>query len=218
MRPWSHGPLRRPWDQRPIHNRPAPWKNECPVFSKTRGRPSMRTLALLCLVAVTSVYAQSTQPPAAPPQESQPPAASAPPAPAEPATVEQTASPEIVGQLVKDLAITPKQAQGAAGTLFGLAKSKLSVDDFAKVAGAVPNMDGLLKAAAPLAGAKSPASDILAGVSGAGGLGAVAGVAGPLMKLGLKPDTIAKLAPSLVKAVQSKVGAEVAGLLAGAFK
>src|SRR5262245_47497131 len=200
MRPWSHGPLRRPWDQRPIHNRPAPWKNECPVFSKTRGRPSMRTLALLCFVAVTSVYAQSTQPPAAPPQESQPPAASAPPAPAEPATVEQTASPEIVGQLVKDLAITPKQAQGAAGTLFGLAKSKLSVDDFAKVAGAVPNMDGLLKAA-PVSDGKSSALDLLTGAAGsAGGLGAVASVAGPLMKLGLKPEMIAKLAPSLVKA------------------
>jgi hypothetical protein len=38
------------------------------------------------------------------------------------------------------------------------------------------------------------------------------------MKLGIKPETIGKLAPTLVKAVQSKGGAEVAALLAGAFK
>lgn len=176
----------------------------------------MRKLALVLVVPASLVYAQSTQPPAAP-QEPPPPAAAAPEAPAGPATVEASASPDIVGPLVKDLGITPGQAQGAAGTLFGLAKTKLSVDDFAKVAGAVPNMEGLLKAA-PVGAAKSPTSDLLAGLAGSSGLGAVAGVAGPLMKLGLKPDTIAKLAPALVKAVQSKGGAEVAGLLAGAFK
>jgi Protein of unknown function VcgC/VcgE (DUF2780) len=178
----------------------------------------MPTLAFVCVIPVTLVYAQSTQPPAAPPPAEKPPAATNPQAPAEPTTVEQTASPELVGQLVNDLGITPKQAQGAAGTLFGLAKSKLSVDDFAKVAGAVPNMEGLLKAA-PLGDAKSSATDVLTGqLAGAGGLGAVASVAGPLTKLGIKPETIAKLAPTLVKAVQSKGGAEVAGLLAGAFK
>jgi hypothetical protein len=176
----------------------------------------MRTLALVLVVPVTFAYAQSTQPPAAPPQESQPPAATSPQAPADPKTVDETASPELVGQMVKDLGITPKQAQGAAGTLFGLAKSKLSADDFAKVASAVPNMEGLLKAA-PAGDAKSSAADVLTG-AGAGSLGAVGAVAGPLMKLGIKPETIGKLAPTLVKAVQSKGGAEVASLLASAFK
>src|SRR4029450_1900875 len=84
-----------------------------------------------------------------------PPAATAPPASVPPAapekTVDKTASPELVGQLVNELGVTPAQAEGAAGTLFGVAKGKLSTDDFAKVAGAVPNMDGLLKAA-PVAG------------------------------------------------------------------
>lgn len=39
-----------------------------------------------------------------------------------------------------------------------------------------------------------------------------------LFRLGLKQETIAKLAPTLVKAVQSKGGAEVAALLQSAFK
>jgi Protein of unknown function VcgC/VcgE (DUF2780) len=174
----------------------------------------MRTLALILVVPVTFVYAQSTQPPV---QNPAPPPAVNPDKPSEPMTVEQTASPEIVGAVAKDLSLTPWQAQGAAGTLFGLAKTKLSAEDFAKVAGAVPNMEGLLKAA-PAADAKSSAVDLVTGAAGGGSLGSVASVAGPLMKLGLKPDTIAKLAPSLIKAVQTKGGAEVASLLTTAFK
>jgi hypothetical protein len=76
-------------------------------------------------------------------------------------------------------------------------------------------MDGLLKAA-PVADFKVPAIEGLGGQ--ALGLGAVASVAGPLSKLGIKPETISRLAPTLVKAVQSKGGAEVASLLAAAFK
>ena len=131
-------------------------------------------------------------------------------------TVDQTASPELVGQLVKDLGVTPAQAEGAAGALFGVAKTKLAAADFTKVANAVPNMDGLLKAA-PAKDAKAGAMDALLGKTAASAGGVVA-AAGALSKLGLKPETIVKLTPSLVKAVQTKGGAEVAGLLAGALK
>jgi hypothetical protein len=177
---------------------------------------------LVSLLAVpTLALAQSTQqpPPAAPPATSAPPASSAdqaaaPAAPAAP-DASQTASPEIVGSVAKDVGITAKQAEGAAGALFGLAKTKLPAADFAKVAAAVPNMDGLLKAA-PIADFKVPAIDSLAGQTS--GLGAIASVAAPLAKLGIKPETMTKLAPALVKAVQSKGGAEVASLLASALK
>jgi hypothetical protein len=98
-----------------------------------------------------------------------------------------------------------------------LSKTKLSAGDFAKIAGAVPNMEGLLKAAP--APSKQSAIDVIAGQAGAAtGLGAVASVAGTLTKLGLKPEQIAKLAPTLVKVVQSKGGAEVAQLLLNALK
>ena len=173
----------------------------------------MRTLAVLVVLPAVLAYGQSTQAPPAQNPPAEPPAA---PAPAEP-TVDQTASPELVGHVVSELGVTPKQAQAAAGTLFGLSKTKLSAADFAKVAGAVPGMEGLLKAA-PAAG-KQSALDVIAGQAGAAtGLGAVASVASTLTKLGLKPEQIAKLAPSVIKAVESKGGAEIAGLLAGALK
>jgi len=155
----------------------------------------MQKTALIFVLPTALAYAQT---------------ATAPPEP----TVEQTASPELVGQVVNEAGITPGQAQGAAGTLFGVAKSRLTADEFAKVAGAVPNMDGLLKAAP----AADPKAALLSGLPGSGGAGSMAAAISTLSKLGLKPETIAKLTPALVKAVQAKGGAEVATLLAGALK
>ena len=164
----------------------------------------MRNVAFLLFVPAGLAYAQATTT-----------APAATPAPAAEKTVDQTASPDLVGQMVRELAITPNQAEGAAATLFGQAKSKLSVDDFAKVAAAVPNMEGLLKAAP--AATKGSAADILAG-AGASALGPAAATASMLSKLGIKPETIVKVAPTLVKIVQTKAGAQVGALLAGALK
>src|ERR1044072_9635469 len=68
------------------------------------------------------------------------------PAAAQPAGLENP-SPELVGKLTKELSLTPEQAVGGAGALFGVAKSRLKPEDFLKVANVVPGMDGLLKAA-----------------------------------------------------------------------
>ena len=173
----------------------------------------MCTLALLVVLAAPAQEAQA--PPAAAPA----PAAAA----AAEKTVEQTASPELVGQLVKELAITPSQAQAGAGTLFGVAKGKLAPADFAKVAAAVPNMDGLLAAApgvAPAAASAPASAAALAALTGksAAGVGGMAAAAVTLSKLGLKPDQAARFAPALVSVVQKKGGADVGALLAGALK
>src|SRR5262245_14558818 len=63
------------------------------------------------------------------------------------------ASPELVGALSKEIGGTPAQSAGAAGALFGLAKSRLKPAEFGQVSKAVPGMDALLKAAPALGGA-----------------------------------------------------------------
>jgi len=123
----------------------------------------------------------------------------------------KTASPELVGELTKALSITPAQASGGAGALFGLAKSRLSPADFSKVAGSVPGIDGLIKSA-------PPASKSLQGLSGLGGVGGLASVAGSFQKLGLSPDMASKFVPVLTKFVEAKGGSSVSSLLAGALK
>jgi hypothetical protein len=127
------------------------------------------------------------------------------------------ANPELVGALAKELGSTPQQAEGAAGALFGLAKTKLSPADWTKVAGAVPGMDGLLKAAPAAAAGAAGAAGAPAVPSGPG-LGGLSSVAGAFTKLGLKPEMAMKAVPILTNFVTKSGGPAVGQLLAGALK
>jgi hypothetical protein len=121
------------------------------------------------------------------------------------------ASPELVGTLSKALGSTPDQAAGAAGALFGVAKSRLSAADFSQVAKAVPGMDALL-GAAPAGGGVAGLSSIPGGASG------LAAAASAFSKLGLKPEMVSQAVPVLTSFVTKSGGANVGGLLAGVLK
>jgi hypothetical protein len=136
-----------------------------------------------------------------------------------------TANPELVGTLAKELGSTPQQAEGAAGALFGLAKTKLDPQDWSKVASAVPGMDGLLKAA-PAAGSApggvgptgTAGTAATSALTSAAGMGGLSSVAGSFSKLGLKPEMVTKAVPVLTNFVSKSGGADVGQLLAGALK
>jgi uncharacterized protein VcgC/VcgE DUF2780 len=126
----------------------------------------------------------------------------------------QGASPELISALSTELGSTPKQAEGAAGALFGFAKTKLSPADWTKVSGAVPGMPSLLDAA-PAVSAASGAAGLGALAGAAGGM---AGVASSFSKLGLKPELVAKAIPILTNFVTKSGGAGVGQLLANVLK
>ena len=126
------------------------------------------------------------------------------------------ANPELANALAQELGTTPQTAEGAAGAIFGLAKSKLQPDQFAQVSGAVPGMDALLKAA-PAADAKTSGLGALAGAGGSA-LGGLSSLAGPFSKLGLKPDMVLKAVPVVTKYVTKMGGAGVGSLLSGVLK
>jgi uncharacterized protein VcgC/VcgE DUF2780 len=163
-------------------------------LERRRFMTKSRGITMACVVAVVccalSAYAQS---PAA-----------------------KTANPELVGQLAKELGSTPAQAEGAAGSLFELAKSRLKPEDFSQVAKAVPGMDGLLKAAPPMGGG-NPLSNV-AGTSGLAGVAGLASAASAFSKLGLKPELVSKAVPILTQFVTKSGGAGVGNLLAGVLK
>jgi hypothetical protein len=125
------------------------------------------------------------------------------------------ASPELVSALTKEIGGTPEQAAGAAGALFGVAKSRLAPNQFSQIASAVPGMDLLLKAA--------PAASEVAGTSGAlsqlaGSAGSLAAAASAFSKMGLKPELVAKAVPILTSFVTKSGGANVGNLLASVLK
>ena len=126
------------------------------------------------------------------------------------------ASPALIEALSQEIGSSPEQAAGAAGALFGLAKSRLSADEFSQVANAVPGIDSLLSAAPVMGGAVGTTGGTLSQLGGsAAGLGAATSA---FSKLGLKPDMVAKAIPVLTSFVGESGGANVASLLAGALK
>ncbi len=126
------------------------------------------------------------------------------------------ANPELVGALAKEIGATSEQAEGAAGALFGLAKARLKPEDWSKVAGAVPGMDGLLRAAPVVA--SGAGSTMARAVPEAASLGGLSGVAGAFNKLGLKPETATKAVPVLTAYVSKTGGAEAGKILAEALR
>jgi hypothetical protein len=126
------------------------------------------------------------------------------------------ASPDLVGALSKELGSTPEQAAGAAGALFGVAKSRLKADEFAQVSSAVPGMNALLKAAPAAGGGPVGTAGALGQLSGA--TGGLAGAVSAFSKLGLSPDMVGKAVPVLTSFVTKSGGANVGNLLAGALK
>src|SRR5262245_48343745 len=103
------------------------------------------------------------------------------------------ASPDLVGALSKELGSSPEQAAGAAGALFGVAKSQLKPEEFSQISKAVPGMASLLKAAPAAAVGTSGAAGALAKMGGsASGL---ASAASAFSKLGLKPEMVAQAVP-----------------------
>ena len=171
----------------------------------------MRRQNLVGIICAVGLFAASTGSTALQAQD----AAKKAPAANEEAAAAVKASPDLVNALSKELGSTPEQAAGAAGALFGVAKSRLKADEFTQVSKAVPGMSSLLKAA--------PAASAAVGTAGA--LGQLAGSAGGLAtaasafsKLGLKPEMVAKAIPVLTSFVSKSGGAGVGSLLAGVLK
>jgi hypothetical protein len=117
------------------------------------------------------------------------------------------ASPDLVNALSKEIGGTPEQAAGAAGALFGVAKSRLKPDEFSQVSKAVPGMDSLLAAAPAPGGGALPKP--------AGGAAGLAAATQAFTKLGLKPEMVSKAVPVLTSYVTKSGGAGVGSLLAG---
>ena len=126
------------------------------------------------------------------------------------------ASPELVDALSKEIGATPEQSAGAAGALFGVAKSRLQPDQFSQVAKAVPGMDMLLKAAPATAAMTGSATGAVS--QAAGSASGLASAASAFSKLGLKPDMVSKAVPVLTSFVSKSGGAEVGTLLASVLK
>lgn len=126
----------------------------------------------------------------------------------------------LTGLLMQQLGVTQPQAEGGAGALFQLAKSKMSTGDFTALGNSVPDMQGLL-AAAPVAntvGSGSMTGNLTSMAGNLGGAdGNLVGLASSFQQLGLAPDMVQKFIPIVMQYVQGNGGGAVAGALQSAL-
>ncbi len=120
---------------------------------------------------------------------------------------------ELVQQLVAGAGVSASQAEGGAGLLFGLVKEKLSAGEFARVADAVPGVDGLIDTAPETGGGLG---GLLGGVASALGgqeLGNIASLASGFSKLDLDAGMIGKFVPIVLDYLQSRGGGDLVSLV-----
>lgn len=126
----------------------------------------------------------------------------------------------LVSLLTQQLGVTETQAQGGAGSIFNLAKEKLSPPDFSQVANSVPDMNGLLDAApkkeASMGGMFSGGASMFGG--GGSSLEGLAGLASSFSQLGLSPDMVNQFVPVILNYVKTNGGETVSNLLAAVLQ
>jgi hypothetical protein len=120
--------------------------------------------------------------------------------------------------LMQRTGVTGAQAQGGAGALFQMAKSKLSPDSFGQLEQAVPGMQGMLGAAPAL----SQPSGLLGGLSSlAGGSGGSAGnllsVASAFQQQGMSPAMVQQFIPVVIDYVKAHGNDMLVNSLSGAL-
>ena len=121
------------------------------------------------------------------------------------AGTDTTTMSTVVSILSAVLGITPDQATAGAGSLLGLASEKLTSQDYARVAAAVPGSAGLVQKAGALTGLGNK-------------FGSMAKVTTALGKVGLTSDQVQTMATNLGDIAGKTGGDEVKGLLMGALK
>jgi len=134
-----------------------------------------------------------------------------------------TTGKDLTGSLMQQLGVTQSQAEGGAGAIFQLAKSKMPGTAFSELSHSVPNMQGLL-AAAPVIKAVNGGN--LGGIAGGlqrlignsgGAAGNLIGLVSSFQQLGLSPDMMQKFVPLVVQYVQGNGGGSVTDALQSAL-
>jgi len=126
----------------------------------------------------------------------------------------------LVDSLVKELGVSPAQAEGGSGAIFQAAKNNMSADEFSELSKSIPGMDGILAAAPKEVASTSSTSDLLGGLAKATGnssLTDAAGLINSFKELGLSSDMVTKFSPVVLDYVKQAGGETSATLLKAAL-
>jgi hypothetical protein len=111
----------------------------------------------------------------------------------------------LAGLLMQRTGVTETQAQGGAGALFQIAKSKMQPDAFAQLEQAVPEMQGMLGAVPALAQSSGGLAERLSSIAGASGgtAGNLVAVASAFQQQGMSPAMVQQFVPVVIDYVKA---------------
>ncbi|HEY8097804.1 MAG TPA: DUF2780 domain-containing protein [Methylobacter sp.] len=120
--------------------------------------------------------------------------------------------------LMQRTGATAAQAQGGAGALFQIAKTKMSADSFAQLEQSVPGMQGMLGAAPALSQQGGLAGQLssLAGASG-GTAGNLISVVSAFQQQGMSPVMVQQFIPVVIDYVKAHGNEALVNTLSAAF-
>lgn len=121
------------------------------------------------------------------------------------AGTDTTTTSAIINVPAAVLGVTSDQATAGAGSLLGLASEKLSVQDYAKVAAAIPGSSGLVQKAGEMTGLGKH-------------FGTIANVTTALGKMGLTSTQVQSMATNMADVAARTGGDAVKTLLLSALK
>lgn len=131
------------------------------------------------------------------------------------ALIQSGSLPEL---LMQRTGVTEAQAQGGAGALFQIAKSKMQADSFTQLEQSVPGMQGMLGAAPALAqqGGLLGGLSSLAGASG-GTAGSLLAAASAFQQQGMSPAMVQQFIPVVIDYVKAHGTDALVNTLSGAL-
>lgn len=120
--------------------------------------------------------------------------------------------------LMQRTGATAAQAQGGAGALFQMAKTKMSADSFTQLEQSVPGMQGMLGAAPALSQPGGLAGQLssLAGASG-GAAGNLISLASAFQQQGMSPAMVQQFIPVVIDYVKAHGNDALVKTLSSAF-
>lgn len=107
--------------------------------------------------------------------------------------------------LMQRTGVTGAQAQGGAGALFQVAKTKMSTDSFTQLEQSVPGMQGMLGAAAPALSQQGGLAGQLSSIAGASGgtAGNLISVVSAFQQQGMSPAMVQQFIPVVLDYVKA---------------
>lgn len=125
---------------------------------------------------------------------------------------------KLIPLLTQSLGVTESQAKGGAGVIFDYVKQKVSTEEFAQVAKALPGVNSIIDLApkaSDLSGQIGGFSPALGGKSDL--TGGMAGVVERFGKLGLDAGMVDKYVKTILDFTQSEAGSTVTNIIKGAL-